>query len=219
MRARLRSVPVVLGLLGLVAAGCGDGAPEDAAPEAVTAPDGVRLDDGAAAVVGDSTIPRADLDERVELLLANPQINEQVAAAPSAEAAERQLAASTLSQMITTRIVLEAAEDEGITVSDEEVAEVRAELAEQAGGEEQLTAQLQGAGLPEGQFERELRGVVAFEKLTAELTDGTAPATATEMPPELQDWLARQFAEAEVTVAADLGTWDPTSGQVVPTAV
>ncbi len=175
------------------------------------------------------------VDERVAVAREVPQVQEQLQGG-SATTIEAQIERQVLGQLILQRVVLQAAAAEGLEVGDDRVEQDRAQMAEEAGGEEAFAEQLAQAGVPEGQVAEQLRASIAFE-LVAEklLADADAPATATEGddgtgteestpttspgdPTERakKDWLVEVVNDADVVVDEQYGVWSPATGQVVP---
>lgn len=229
----MRRVPVLATLAALVLAlaACGDGAEEgasgDVSPTA-TAADGdtaaPELEDGVAAVVDGDEIPADLLEARVETAASAPELAE-VLEGENGDAARAQLRASILSQLIVNEIVVAGAEERGLEIDDEAIAETRDELTSQAGGEAAFEEQVGAAGLDEDQLAAELEAITALRLVRDDLSDGASPAPtepsadATTPDPAdlaLQEWLIERLGTADVTVAPEIGTWDPAQGLVVP---
>ena len=139
----------------LLLTGCGDG--------------GARP--GAAATVGDVRIETDALQDLVERGLADPQAAQQLGAD---RPAYQRLA---LSRLINTAILEQAAEQEGVTVTDGDVDEQLALFAEQAGGREMLEQQAAQSGIAPQDLEPFVRGIVLDQTLADELTqDVEVPA-------------------------------------------
>lgn len=193
-----------------------------------TVADGVA--DGVAAVVDGEEISAASIDEAVEGLAESPQFSEQLAG-PEGEAARAQLAAQVLSSVITTNIASTSAEELGRPVTDEDRAEARTELEDQAGGPEELDAAIEQQGLTDDLLELELTSLAAIrnvqealdEEAGAETPETTAPEETAPGSEELspseqrvQEYLVGVLADAEVSVHADYGVWDAQTAQVTP---
>lgn len=213
----------------------------ETSPGAASASDLVSADlpDGLAARVGDVEITTDDVEERMALVRQVPQVQEQLQG-DDAEQVEAQVGSEVLGRLVLQRVVLQGAAEEDIEVSDERVAQDRAQLVEEAGGEDSLAEQLAQAGVPEEQLAEELRASIAFELVTEQLlADADATATATdgegdgEPGTELdaptpgttpddrteqaqQEWLVALVAETDVVVDEQYGAWNPSTGQVVP---
>lgn len=228
---RPRSLLAVLATLLLVLAACGDGGDEPAgsgspSPAGEAAGAEVELAEGAAAMVNGTEIPTPVMDARVDTAASAPEIA-QILEGEDGDAARSQLQASILSQLIVNEIVLDGAADRGLEVDEEAVGETRAELTEQAGGEEAFAEQVGQAGLDDVQLTAELEAITALRLVREDLTEeagGSPPPVqpgpdgATPDPADalLQRWLLEQLQTAEVAVAPAIGSWDPTSGTVVP---
>lgn len=225
---RRSALPAVLAALVLALAACGggaeDGATEDTSPTP-TATEGASaadLDGGVAAVVNGEEIPAELLDSRVDTAAEAPQLAE-VLEGENGEQARAQLRASILSQLIVNRIVVDGADERGLTIDDQAIAETREELTEQAGGEDAFDEQVEAAGLDEGQLTAELEAITALRLVRDDLAGGEAPERdpdATTPDPAdaaLQEWLVEQLREAEIVVAPEIGRWDPAQGTIVPT--
>lgn len=241
--SRLRTSRILLPLsliavLGLAACssepdGADPGPTTTASPDAgaATGPDGgtaapegetfsADLGDGVAATVGDTEIPTADLEARIELTLESDQMQQQLEQGDP-EQVRQNLQGQILQQMVLQQLIVQAAADEGVEVTEEDVAEERASLAEQFGGEEALEEQLQSVGLPQDQLEGEIRASVAIQQVTEGLMADTEPSddpTAQQQAEAQaqQQWLLGKVSEIEVVVDEEYGAWDPAQVAVVP---
>lgn len=229
---RSRSVPAVLLALTLGLAACGgdDGASDEPSPAPTAAAEGddagAELAEGVAATVNGTEIPAALLDARVETAAAAPQLAE-ILEGEDGDAARAQLQASILSQLIVNEIVVDGAEERGLAIDEDAVAETREELTTQAGGQDAFDDQIEQAGLDEEQLAAELEAITALRLVRDDLTgeaDGTPPPAApapdgsTPDPADalLQQWLLEQLQGADIAVAPAIGSWDATQGTVVP---
>lgn len=226
-RAMRRTVLATL-LAGVLAlAACGDGAEPDAqTTDAADLPGTEQqadLPEGVAATVGETDIGTQRLDERVDTALESPELAAQL---PEDEEEARTLVqASVLGQMIVTEGVLQAADDEGIEVSDEEVQAKREELEEQAGGPEELQQQVDAIGFDEAELDRELRSLVILDRVAEREApdegEGPQPEQTDPAQPDpgdiaVQTWLQERLTQMEIVVDSDYGRWDAQSLQVVP---
>lgn len=213
-----------------------DGATDAAGEGAQAEPVSGDLPEGVAATVGDTEVTVEELDARLALIREIPQVKEQLGGEGDTAQLESQLQTQALGQLVLQNVVLQAAAEEDVTVDDAQVEERRAQLAEEAGGDEAFAEQLASAGVPEDQVARELRASIAFELVTEKLmADAPAPSETpseggseggTEAPADAQtppqdqqvqqDWLVETVSEADVVVDEAYGAWDPTTGQVVP---
>lgn len=253
MRIRTAVAPLLAGALFLTACGgsSDDAAPEATGSESATAAEGATgtptdaastpelvsedLPEGVAATVGDEEISVEALEERMAAIREVPQVKQQLEGDNAAQV-ESQLQTQALGQMVLQRVVIQGATGEDVQVGEDQVADRRAELEEEAGGADAFAEQLATAGVPESQFPTELRASLAFELVTQKLLEdsGIDPDAATAAPtpsgtesaspnPEAQQaqqiqrsWLTELVASTDVVVDEAYGAWNPQSGQVVP---
>ncbi|WP_151477008.1 SurA N-terminal domain-containing protein [Streptomyces albicerus] len=158
---------------------------------------------GAAAVVGGDRITVSQLENRVN------EVRSAQRAATTGEAQYEQaiaksggLTRDTLHGMVLDRVLHQAAQDAGVTVTRNEVQRFRAELEQQAGDAKALeVAWLQQYGVPPERLDDNLRVQIEAQKLAAALgTDTSQPAF----------WKA--LSEASKKMGVDLnpryGSWD-----------
>lgn len=220
-----RVMPAFVLAAALALAACGSGSDPDPASTATTtatADEALRADlpDGVAAQVEDVDIDADRVDERVDTALENPQLAQQL---PEDEEQARSLVqASVLGQMVITEAVLLAGEEEGIEVSDEDIAEKRGELEEQAGGVDALQQQVDAIGFSDEELDRELRSLAVLDEV-AEREAPDAGATASPAPGQpdpadvaVQEWLREKLTGMQIVVDSDYGRWDAQQLQVVP---
>lgn len=215
---RTPKIAVAAAALALLLSACGDDDDSSATTEVVEdgAGDGsASVPDGVAAVVDGVEIGVDELDEQVDVFAQSPPIAAQLESA--GEEAMGFLQAQVLSTLIAVQVVTASAEDLGAPVTDDDIADARVELEEQAGGPDELAALLQEQGVTEGQLSVELRGVAAMRNVEEALGDGdAADADGGEAT---QEYLADQLRAADVAVGAGYGSWDAASGQVIPPGV
>jgi foldase protein PrsA len=120
---------------------------------------------GAAAVVGDQRIETDELQEMVERGLSDPQAAQQLG---EDRAAYQRLA---LSRLINTAILEEAAEQEGLTVTEGDVDKQLERFAQQAGGRESLEQQAAQSGIAPQDLKPFVRGIVLDQSLGDALTE------------------------------------------------
>ena len=159
-----RRLALAAGLAVLLLSGCGEG----------------ELRPGAAAIVGEERITADDLQQVVERGLSDPQAEEQLG--QDLPAFQRQ----TLSRLINRQVLAEAAQREGVTVTDGDVDAQLQRFAEQAGGREALEAQAAQSGISPEDLPRFLRDVVLDQKLGDALTEDV------EVPQETLEQLYEQ---------------------------
>ncbi|MER6203869.1 MULTISPECIES: SurA N-terminal domain-containing protein [unclassified Streptomyces] len=158
---------------------------------------------GAAAVVGGQRITVAQLQNRVnEVRTAQRAAVQNQAQYERAVATTGGLTRETLYGMVFDQVVHRAAQDAGVTVTRKDIQDMRAGLAQQAGGSKALEATwLAQYGVPPQRLDENLRLQVEGRKLAAKLgTDTNQPAF----------WKALSTASKELHVDLNprYGTWD-----------
>ncbi|MFJ3416824.1 SurA N-terminal domain-containing protein [Streptomyces sp. NPDC086082] len=158
---------------------------------------------GAAAVVGGQRITVAQLQNRVnEVRTAQRAAVQNQAQYERAVATTGGLTRETLYGMVFDQVVHRAAQDAGVSVTRKDIQDMRAGLAQQAGGSKALEATwLAQYGVPPQRLDENLRLQVEGRKLAAKLgTDTNQPAF----------WKALSTASKELHVDLNprYGTWD-----------
>ncbi|XUL90419.1 SurA N-terminal domain-containing protein [Streptomyces galilaeus] len=158
---------------------------------------------GAAAVVGGQRITVAQLQSRVnEVRVAQRAAVQDQAQYVRAIATTGGLTRETLYGMVFDQVVHRAAQDADVTVTRKDIQDMRAALAQQAGGSKALEATwLAQYGVPPQRLDENLRLQVEGRKLAAKLgTDTSQPAF----------WKALSTASKELHVDLNprYGTWD-----------
>ncbi|MFE2423103.1 SurA N-terminal domain-containing protein [Streptomyces hokutonensis] len=158
---------------------------------------------GAAAVVGGQRITVAQLQSRVnEVRVAQRAAVQDQAQYTRAIATTGGLTRETLYGMVFDQVVHRAAQDADVTVTRKDIQDMRAALAQQAGGSKALEATwLAQYGVPPQRLDENLRLQVEGRKLAAKLgTDTSQPAF----------WKALSAASKELHVDLNprYGTWD-----------
>jgi foldase protein PrsA len=120
---------------------------------------------GSAAVVGDSRITTEELQQIVDRGLSDPEAQQQF----GADRADYQR--QVLNRMVRALLLEQAADAEGVEVTQGEVDEQIAEFAEQAGGREELERRAAAGGIDPQDLPRFAREVVLEIRLGDELTD------------------------------------------------
>lgn len=180
------------------------------------------LPDGVAATVAGQDIEVAVVEARFALVSELPQVAEQLA--DDDGTVEAQINGTILGQLVVRSLVLHGAQQEGVEISDDEVAAERSRLAEEAGGPEAFAAQTAEAGIPEDQLDEELRASLAFTQVVDGLladagVEPAGPDAPTQDPAAAQiqqEWLLALVQGGDVVVDESMGAWDPNTGQVVP---
>jgi hypothetical protein len=158
---------------------------------------------GAAAVVGDDRITVSQLESRVtEVRTAQRAAVTDDAQYEQAIAQSGGLTREILNNMVLDRVLHQAAQDAGVTVSRKEVTRTRANLENQPGGVKALEASwLQQYGIPPQRIDENLRLQLEAQKLAAKLgTDTSGPAF----------WAALSDASKKLDIDLNprYGTWD-----------
>lgn len=152
---------------------------------------------GAAAVLGDQRISESELNDQVQGLLTEQGLNTQDSTAV--------LVTQTLDRMITTNLVNQLADREGVVVEQGEIDTIRLQYVAQAGGQEELeTLLLQQGVLPE-----DIDSVIKLNVLVSKLGEKLAPGAE----PNVQGGAVFVAAsELSVDIGAEVapryGTWD-----------
>ena len=158
---------------------------------------------GAAAVVGGQRITVSQLQDRVDEVrqaqraaVSDPAQYQQVLTSTSS------LTRDTLHNMVLDRVLHRAAQDEGISVTRNEVQKMRAGLEQQAGGAKGLEmAWLQKFGIAPSRLDDNLRLQLEAQKLAAKLgTDTTQPA--------FWNALSQASEELHIDLNPRYGAWD-----------
>jgi hypothetical protein len=216
---RTPKIAAAAAALALLLSACGDDDDASSTTSEVvddgTGDGTATVPDGVAAVVDGVEISVDELDEQVDVFAQSPPIAAQIESA--GDDAMGYLRAQVLSTLIAVEVVTASAEDLGAPVTDDDIADARVELEEQAGGPDELATLLEEQGVTEGQLSVELRGVAAMRNVEEALGDGDAAAG--DASEATQDHLAEQLRSADVAVDADYGRWDAASGQVIPPGV
>jgi foldase protein PrsA len=167
MGSRARGVALVLVLVGAMLAGCGGTSSSTTS--------------GNAAIVNGKAISMADYEKQVKIV--RESMIEQGFDAKTAEgqAMIDQMRVDLLSQMIDAELMRQAAQKEGITVTDADVTARMGEIKADAGGEEAFKQTLKDANLTEDEFRTlVVRDQILYERLYDKLTK-SLPTTADQV--------------------------------------
>jgi hypothetical protein len=232
VRLRTLLLPLLTVAL-LAAAACSPGTDDTAAERDPDISAATELDDDVAARVGGSDIPAEAVEARFDAVKSGPAAAEL----DQDGGGDAELRAFVLSQLIVVEVIDAAAGERGITVDDDDVAALRGELAERAGGAAELEAALEASGFTPDMLDDELRATVILDRVGEELVgegddepvqpglspDATAPGAgpageevAAARVEAAERWLAEQLAVASPLVHPRYGTWDPDHAQVSP---
>lgn len=163
MRTTLRPLAAVMAAL-LLLAGCGDAATDDTTDDATDAAAPTELGPGAVATVDGTDIPRERLEEAVRELEGDVEDLEAEERAATVGQTQRQI----LSLLIQATVFDNLAEERGIEVTDEDLAETREDILEGLGGQEGLDTALEQSGLTMELFEEVIVRQEATISLIAE---------------------------------------------------
>ena len=152
-----RRLALAAGAALLLLTGCGDNG--EARP-------------GAAAVVGETTISTDQLQGLVDRGLADPMAEQQLGA--DRAAFQRQ----ALARLINAEVLERAAANNGVTVTDGDVADQRADFETQAGGAEALEQQAAQSGIAAEDLDLFIRSIVLDQRLGDELTSNVGVSDA-----------------------------------------
>lgn len=152
--ARWRAPLGLLALLALLAAGC--------IPDAAGNP---RI----AAKVDGTEISLDTVEDRYEAVAGSPQVESQLRLDADGSF-RRQLQAQVLTQLIRSELLERGARELGLEVTAEDVAETRAEIVEEVGGEDAFQLVIEQNNLTETDVERELRNIAIQDAVEAALT-------------------------------------------------
>jgi hypothetical protein len=162
---------------------------------------------GAAAVLGDQRISESQLNDQVQALLSAQGL--------TAEDASSELVTNTLDRMITSNLVEQLADREGIVVGQGEIDVIRLQYVAQAGGQAELDALLLQQGVLAADVDKVIKLNLQVSKIGEKLAPGVEPEVqggavfiaASELSVELGTEVAPRF-----------GTWDPENLTIGPVA-
>ena len=152
---------------------------------------------GAAALLGDERISESELNEQVQALLST-----QGLPAPDSSA---EIITLTLDRLITTNLVNQLAEREGVAIDQGEVDAIRLQYLAQAGGE----AELENLLLQQGVLPNQIDSVITLNLQVTKLGQELAP----DQEPDIQGQavfvaVSELSVELDTEVAPRFGTWD-----------
>jgi parvulin-like peptidyl-prolyl isomerase len=170
---RLVPLPALL-VLGLLAAACGGSA-----------------ETSVAATVGDTEITVAEVDEAYEQRAAASGVASELAGDESGTV-EENLKIGVLTNLIRSEVLRRAAEDQGVEVTDEDVASQREELLSEVGGQEALDELLAQNNVSEEELESNLRDQAITDAIAARLADDVSDE---EVEQAFEDDAQNQYGE------------------------
>ena len=161
-------------------------------------------DAGQAAVSDEFTISQALVDSEVRAVL--EQVDSPTGQPPAG------LALATTQRLVQDALFAAKAEELGITVTDTEVEQGRAEFAAQYGGDQGLVDAAAQSGIPAGSLDAFVRSNLLFTKIS-EASPGGGAAAAQQAA---REELGRFSEEIDLRVAPRYGTWSPVALEIVP---
>jgi hypothetical protein len=172
-------VGATLGLTALALTGCG-------ASQA-----------GAAALIGDQRITESELNERVQGILTAQGLPTQDSSS--------ELITQALDRLITTNLVNQLADREGIVIDQGEVDAIRLQYLAQAGGQ----AELENLLLQQGVLPADIDSVIALNIQVSKLGQELAPGAELDVQGGAVFVAASELSvELNTEVAPRYGTWD-----------
>jgi hypothetical protein len=162
---------------------------------------------GAAALLGDERISESELNEQVQALLTAQGLPAQDSSA--------ELITQTLDRLITTNLVHQLAEREGVAIDQGEVDAIRLQYLAQAGGE----AELENLLLQQGVLPSQIDSVITLNLQVSKLGQELAP----DQEPDVQGGavfvaVSELSVELDTEVAPRFGTWDAEKLTIGPVA-
>lgn len=144
-----------------------------------------------AASVGDREIAVSTVEERFEALSETPEVSQQLETDETGEV-QRGLQAGLLTELIRAELLEVAAEELELDITDEAVAEERAEVVEQLGGEEAFEQALEANNVTEEQLDQLLRNRVIQDRIGEQLGE---EVTEEEVRAAFEEDAQGQFGE------------------------
>ncbi len=160
---------------------------------------------GAVAVLGDTSITENELNSQVQALLEAQGLTSQDSSA--------ELVTQTLDRMITTSLVNQLSDREGVVVDQGEIDNIRLQYLAQAGGEEQLANVL----LQQGVLPADINNVIKLNIQVSKLGEKLAPGAASDVQGGAVFVAASDLSVSiGAEVAPRFGTWDPENLSIGP---
>ena len=162
---------------------------------------------GAAALIGEQRITESELNEQVQGVLAAQGLPTQDSSA--------ELVTQTLDRLITTNLVNQLADREGIVVDQGEVDAIRLQYLAQAGGQ----AELENLLLQQGVLPADIDSVITLNVQVSKLGQELAPGAEPDIQGGAVFVAASELSvELNTEVAPRYGTWDPENLTIGPVA-
>lgn len=121
-----------------------------------------------AATVNGQDIGVDEVQSRYDSAKANPQLAAQLEADPGIRA---EVQAQILTGLIQSRLLEQGAEELGVVVTDEDIAETRADIIDEVGGQDAFDDVVEQSGLTDAEIDGQLREIALRERLEAQLGD------------------------------------------------
>ena len=161
-RLALVALALALGLAMLVATGCG----------------GDKVPQGAIATVGGVPITKAQFDQYIDQAKSSAGQNGQPAFPSPGTATYNRYAAEIVDYLVAQQVVLNAANDQKVTVTDAAVQSQLQAIAAQYGGTQKMYAAAQKAGMNPAQLKTYIKNSLTGQKLYQKIIGKVAPTTA-----------------------------------------
>jgi hypothetical protein len=180
-----------------------------------------------AAMVGSSSVSYATMNERVNLVenqlqtqldalesqsgtSANPRVSNQISQIQSVLEDETRLKQSVLTSIIDQRLLVQAAQEDGVSVDDSAVDSRLNERIQQIGGEEEFSSRLEETGQTREDIRADIRNQLiiqeyigtttdaevqsAYQNLTAQVPDGatTSVPSLSQIRPQIERQITRR---------------------------
>ncbi len=170
-----------------------------------------------AAVVDGTRISVDTLDQELDLVLLDPQLQQQVAG-PRGEASRKDLTRSLLAFLIQLQVVQQYATANDISVSAADVDRALQQTIDGLGGRAQFQRELTARGLTVGAVRRNLERQVLFRKVEDSVASqaGVPPsAPEAQKASAFQQWFGGRLRSADINVNPRFGRLDLASGRIV----
>lgn len=222
MRSSIATAALVLAATMTLSA-CASGDDEDAAQDSAAVSAGV--DDASATSAGPGALPTADVeglpevvatvngdditrDMFVETYEGQFQQATLTAAQSGAPIDQEALKTQTLESMVSSLLLVQAADEAGITVTDEQIEADLQDLADenQAASIDEFLSMVQGQGFTEEQVREEVEKKVKIEDYIA--AEGDVEKPSTQDAQDLYDTVAEQQSQSEDPAAQTLPAFE-----------
>lgn len=161
-------------------------------------------DPSTAAVVEDREIPVTAIRDNLERIAGSPAFEQQARGDP--EPLRREAQTQLVTAFVRSAALEEIAERNDIMIPDDAVDQVRQELVDQLGSEEELDRRLAEQGIGDDLFDMQLRDQRLQEAVQAELGPGA----------DLGTFVRDELSDVDIQVNPRFGQWDTQSLAVQP---